>query len=122
MAQRRGPSSGEIDLAGISTKIDAARHGVTRSDSTTLISGGIDSSLFTYDKSVVRQLDEDLDANLRSRGHPGLRMSQKSTSRGSVSAIRAPGALSFCLRPFPDPYPSCGEASSFASTMPRTPI
>jgi len=95
MAQRRGPSSGDIDLAGISTKIEAARHGVTRSDSTTLISGGIDSTLFTYDKSVVRQLDEDLDANLRSRGHPGLRMSQKSTSRGSVSAIRAPGTQ-FC--------------------------
>ena len=64
---RRGIGSGDIDMAGISTKMDYATRGVSRRASP-LISGGINGNLFTYDKSVARQHDDDLDAALRSRG------------------------------------------------------
>ena len=59
-----------------------------------LISGGIQSSLFTYDRSVVRQQDEDLDAALRSRGHPGLRFgTSKAQSTTRVPAVKVSTGL-----------------------------
>lgn len=93
----RGMRSGDIDMAGISTKLDSAMRGF-RNDNTALISGGIQQSLFTYDRSVVRQHDEDLDAALRARGHPGMRIgATKSQSMSRVPAIKVPGEYDCCL-------------------------
>jgi hypothetical protein len=93
----RGMRSGDIDMAGISTKLDSAVRGGFRNDSSSLISGGVQQSLFTYDRSMVRQHDEDLDAALRSRGHPGMRIggtkSQSSTSR--LPAVKVQGGALF---------------------------
>jgi hypothetical protein len=100
--QQRGPgiSSGDIDMAGISTKMDFAASGVSRKGSN-LISGGINSNLFTYDKSDVRQHDDDLDAALRARGHPGMRLGMsKSQSTARVTTIKVKeGARALPCRP-----------------------
>jgi hypothetical protein len=87
-------------MAGISTKMDFAARGVSRKESK-LISGGINSNLFAYDKSDVRQHDDDLDAALRARGHPGMRLSMsKSQSTARVPTIKAKeGARALRRRP-----------------------
>jgi len=87
---RRGIGSGDIDMAGISTKLDSAVRGNPRNDNTSLISGGIQSSLFTFDRSERARHDDDLDAALRSRGHPGLRFGlNKSQSTSRVPVVKA---------------------------------
>ena len=93
----RGMRSGDIDMAGISTKLDTAVRGGFRNDSTSLISCGIQQSLFTYDRTVVRQHDEDLDAALRSRGHPGMRIgaTKSQTSISRVPAVKVQGGALF---------------------------
>ena len=67
---------GEIDLAGISTRLDNAARGQV-SGEPSLISGGVKTSLFSFDRSTIEEHDDDLDAALRSRGHPGLRIQSK---------------------------------------------
>jgi len=93
-------------MAGISNKLVSAVRGYPRNDNTTLISGGIQSSLFVFDKMQARQHDDDLDAALRSRGHPGMRLGlNKSRSTARVPGLKAAaGICSPSLSP-PVPHP-----------------
>lgn len=114
---RRGIGSGDIDMAGISTKMDYATRGVSRRASP-LISGGINGNLFTYDKSVARQHDDDLDAALRSRGHPGMRLGMsKSQSTGRIPVLKAKEGA----RARPLPLPWSLFLLLLATAPPRTP-
>ena len=87
---RRAMGSGDIDMAGISTKMGQAQRTGYRGDNTALISGGVDRSIFGYRKNQFRGMDEDLDAALRSRGHPGMRFgATKSQSLSRVPRVKA---------------------------------
>ena len=62
-------------MAGISSRItNAATIDPRDAAAQDLISGGVNTGLFAYDKGSIDAYDEDLDAVLRSRGHPGLHM------------------------------------------------
>ena len=70
-----GVGGGDIDMAGISSRItNAATIDPRDAAAQDLISGGVNTGLFAYDKGSIDAYDEDLDAVLRSRGHPGLHM------------------------------------------------
>jgi hypothetical protein len=70
-------------MAGISHKLDYVSHGGEIDIGP--ISGGVNPFLFKYDATTTEEHDEDLDAALRSRGHPGLRPMYRKVATGMSS-------------------------------------
>lgn len=78
MPGRTGLRAGEIDMAGISTKLDKA------SEDTSMLSGKPRPDLFKFDPSSLRMYDEDLNSALRARGHPGMNLERLAASDRTV--------------------------------------
>ena len=70
--------AGEIDMAGISTKLDKA------AQESSMLSVKARPDLFTFSPASLRVYDEDLNTALRARGHPGMQPERpKATKRTS---------------------------------------
>jgi hypothetical protein len=77
-AGQNGLRAGEIDMAGISTKLDKA------AQESSMLSVKARPDLFTFSPASLRVYDEDLNTALRARGHPGMQPERpKATKRTS---------------------------------------
>jgi hypothetical protein len=88
-----GLRAGEIDMAGISTKLEK----VTQESSVLSVKARPD--LFTFSPASLRVYDEDLNAALRARGHPGMQPERPKAKRTS-KRIGAPSFLSPNIRAY----------------------
>ena len=89
---RMGIRSGDIDMAGISSKLEKV------TEDSSLLSGKARPDLFTFSPSSLRVYDEDLNSALRARGHPGmntdrLAVSGRASKRSGVSPCVASNLL-----------------------------
>ena len=76
--------AGEIDMAGISTKLEK----VTQESSVLSVKARPD--LFTFSPASLRVYDEDLNAALRARGHPGMQPERPKATKRTTKRIGPP--------------------------------
>ncbi len=73
---QNGLRAGEIDMAGISTKLEKV------AQESSVLSVKARPDLFTFSPASLHVYDEDLNAALRARGHPGMQPERaKATKR-----------------------------------------
>jgi hypothetical protein len=86
---QNGLRGGEIDMAGISTKLEK----VTQESSALSVKARPD--LFTFSPASLRVYDDDLNAALRARGHPGMQLERPKATKRASKRIGSPSSFPF---------------------------